>query len=136
MNPSDGRVVINFLVQGLRGETLTVYGDGSQTRSFCYVDDLISGIRAYANTKLTVPVNIGNNKEFTVLELAEIVQKELFPKKNLKIVHQALPVDDPLQRCPDISLATAKLNWTPKVALRDGLKSMSQWLSQELGIPQ
>ena len=136
MNPSDGRVVINFLVQGLRGETLTVYGDGSQTRSFCYVDDLISGIRAYANTKLTVPVNIGNNKEFTVLELAEIVQKDLFPKKNLKIVHQALPVDDPLQRCPDISLATAKLNWTPKVALRDGLKSMSQWLSQELGIPQ
>jgi nucleoside-diphosphate-sugar epimerase len=134
MNPADGRVVINFLAQALRGENLTVYGDGQQTRSFCFVDDLIAGIRSYAKSNLTVPSNIGNPTEFTVLQLAEIIQKELFPQKNLKIVHKELPVDDPTQRCPDISFAKSELGWEPKVLLRDGLKVMAQWLSQELGI--
>jgi UDP-glucuronate decarboxylase len=134
MNPMDGRVVINFLVQALRGEDLTIYGDGHQTRSFCYVDDLISGIRKYADSRMTSPINIGNNVEFTILELAEIIQKELFPKKNLKITFQGLPTDDPLQRCPDISLAKKHLSWEPKVALRDGLKKMTGWLAEELGL--
>lgn len=128
MNPRDGRVIINFLVQALEGKPLTVYGDGNQSRSFCYVDDLVNAITAYAKTNLTSPVNIGNQNEFTILELAKIVQ-EMFPEKNLSIQHEPLPGDDPKQRCPDTTLARKYLNgWEPKIQLRDGLKEMVSWL--------
>ncbi len=133
MNPYDGRVVVNFLVQGIKGEDLTVYGDGKQTRSFCYVDDLTAGIRRYADAKILEPVNLGNDREFSVLELAEIVRDEIFPEKKLKIVFQELPQDDPLQRRPDLTRARKQLSWEPKTALRDGLKKMTEWLSLELG---
>jgi len=132
MNPQDGRVVINFLLQGIQGKDLTVYGDGQQTRSFCYVDDLILGIRKYADSKLQNPVNIGNQKEFTILELAQIVQREIFSEKKLNITFHKLPTDDPMQRCPDISLATKDLGWAPTIALREGLKVMTRWLKEEL----
>jgi nucleoside-diphosphate-sugar epimerase len=129
MNPADGRVIINFLVQALKGEELTVYGTGSQTRSFCFVDDLINGIVAYSRTNLTDPVNIGNEGEFTILELAEKV-RDLFPEKKLKIAYRDLPKDDPKQRRPDLTRARALLQpWEPKVKLEDGLKRMVAWLT-------
>ena len=128
MNPADGRVVINFLVQGHKGEDLTVYGDGKQTRSFCYVDDLVDGILRYAATSITDPVNLGNDKEFTILELAECVQK-LFADKNLKLQHMDLPKDDPTKRRPELNRAKSLLNsWEPKVSLQDGLDQMYNWL--------
>jgi UDP-glucuronate decarboxylase len=131
MNPTDGRVVINFLVQALRNEDLTVYGNGEQTRSFCYVDDLIDGLTKYAETDLTVPVNLGNDTEFSVLELAQIVQ-EIFKQKNLKIVFQGLPTDDPKQRKPDLTLAKKTLNsWSPKTSLREGLQKTLDWVKAE-----
>lgn len=131
MNPSDGRVIINFLVQALNNQPLTVYGSGSQTRSFCYVDDLISGIIKYALTELTEPVNIGNDKEFSILDAANVV-KELFPNKNLNIEFQPLPTDDPLLRRPNLSKATKLLKgWKPEVSLNQGLKKMIEWLEQE-----
>lgn len=123
MNPHDGRVVINFLVQALAGGPLTVYGDGKQTRSFCYVDDLVSGIRKYAESGAIHPMNLGNPGEFTILELAKAVQK-LFPQTNFEIVHQDFPADDPRQRRPDISRAQKELQWSPKVSLDDGLGKM------------
>jgi UDP-glucuronate decarboxylase len=120
MLPDDGRVVSNFIVQALRGEDLTIYGDGTQTRSFCYVDDLISGfIRLMEHPNLTGPVNIGNPGEFTMLELAELVIKKVGGPS--KITHMALPGDDPKQRRPDISLAQKELGWNPTVSLEDGL---------------
>jgi UDP-glucuronate decarboxylase len=120
MLPDDGRVVSNFIVQALRGEDLTIYGDGTQTRSFCYVDDLISGfIRLMEHPNLTGPVNIGNPGEFTMLELAELVIKTVGGPS--KITHMALPGDDPKQRRPDISLAQKELGWNPTVSLEDGL---------------
>jgi UDP-glucuronate decarboxylase len=120
MLPDDGRVVSNFIVQALRGEDLTIYGDGTQTRSFCYVDDLISGfIRLMEHPSLTGPVNIGNPGEFTMLELAELVIKKVGGPS--KITHMALPGDDPKQRRPDISLAQKELGWNPTVSLEDGL---------------
>jgi UDP-glucuronate decarboxylase len=121
MHPNDGRVVSNFIVQALKGENLTIYGDGSQTRSFCYVDDLIEGFVRLMNQTATVgPVNIGNPGEFTMLELAEQVLK--LTKSKSKIVHKPLPADDPKQRQPDITLARKYLKWEPKVPLADGLK--------------
>jgi nucleoside-diphosphate-sugar epimerase len=130
MNPHDGRVIINFLVQASRGEKLTVYGDGLQTRSFCYVTDLVSGLVRYAESRLTTPVNLGNDKEFTILELAKIV-KDLYLPKQLEIEHQVLPSDDPKQRQPDLTLARRDLHpWAPQVPLREGLKSMREWLEQ------
>ncbi|MGH7269775.1 MAG: UDP-glucuronic acid decarboxylase family protein [Polyangiaceae bacterium] len=122
MHPSDGRVVSNFIVQALRGEDVTLYGDGSQTRSFCYVDDLIEGmIRMMDSEKgFCGPVNIGNPGEFTMRELAENVLSLTGSKS--KLVHRPLPQDDPRQRKPDITLAGSKLDWKPKVALADGLK--------------
>ncbi len=122
MHPGDGRVVSNFIVQALQGKEITIYGDGLQTRSFCYVDDLIDAmVRMIATeTGFTGPVNIGNPTEFTMLELAEIVIRLTASKS--KIVHQPLPSDDPQQRQPNIDLAKAKLGWTPKVSLEDGLK--------------
>lgn len=120
MLPDDGRVVSNFIVQALRGEDLTVYGDGSQTRSFCYVSDLIRGFIAMMNKEgFTGPVNLGNPGEFTMLELAEKVL-ELTGSKS-KIVFKPLPSDDPKMRCPDISLAKRELSWEPQVSLNEGL---------------
>jgi len=121
MHPNDGRVVSNFIVQALKGENLTVYGDGTQTRSFCYVDDLLEGfVRFMAQTATVGPVNLGNPGEFTMLELAEQVLK--LTKSKSKIVHQPLPTDDPKQRRPDITLAKKYLKWEPKVPLAEGLK--------------
>ena len=122
MHPNDGRVVSNFIVQALQGKDITIYGDGSQTRSFCYVDDLIDAMIRMMATEagFTGPVNIGNPGEFTMLELAEMVLKLSGSKS--KIIHQPLPSDDPKQRQPNIDLAKAKLGWEPKVSLEDGLK--------------
>ena len=120
MLADDGRVVSNFIVQALKGEDLTVYGDGSQTRSFCYVDDLIEGFVRLMNQDKTIgPVNIGNPGEFTMLELAELVLKKVGGKS--KITNLPLPADDPKQRRPDISLAKEFLGWGPKVPLAEGL---------------
>jgi UDP-glucuronate decarboxylase len=121
MHPNDGRVVSNFIVQALRGEDITIYGDGSQTRSFCYVDDLIEGfVRLMASSKeVTGPINIGNPGEFTIRELAETVLKMV--GGNSKLIMLPLPQDDPKQRQPDITLAKSALGWEPKVKLEDGL---------------
>ena len=121
MDIGDGRVVSNFIVQALRNEDITIYGDGSQTRSFCYVDDLIDGMIKFMNSRedFTGPVNIGNPGEFTIKQLAEMVI-ELTNSKS-QIVYEALPVDDPMQRKPDISLAQKELDWKPTIALREGL---------------
>lgn len=122
MNPEDGRVVSNFIVQALCGEDITIYGDGTQTRSFCYVDDLIEGfIRLMNQDEITGPVNLGNPGEFTMLELAEKVLK-MVGNTSSKLVFKPLPSDDPRQRKPDISLAYDKLNkWEPRVNLEEGL---------------
>ena len=121
MQPNDGRVVSNFIVQALKGEPLTIYGDGSQTRSFCYVDDLIEGfLRLMASPDaVTGPVNIGNPGEFTMLQLAGLVLK--LTGSRSEIVHRPLPENDPLQRRPDISRAKALLDWEPTIPLEQGL---------------
>ncbi len=120
MNPEDGRVVSNFIVQALRGEDITIYGDGTQTRSFCYVDDLIEGFIRLMNQSATVgPMNIGNPGEFTMLELAEKVLQKVRGKSKLTFL--PLPGDDPKQRQPDITLAKEHLDWEPKVGLDEGL---------------
>jgi UDP-glucuronate decarboxylase len=121
MHPNDGRVVSNFAMQALRGEPITLFGDGTQTRAFCYVDDLIEGFLRLmdAPDELTGPINLGNPNEFTIRELAELVV-DLTGSKS-KIVHKPLPVDDPVQRCPDIGKAREALGWEPKIELRDGL---------------
>lgn len=122
MNPNDGRVVSNFIVQALKGEDITIYGDGKQTRSFCYVDDLVEGMVRMMNSRygFTGPVNLGNPGEFTMLELAEKVLALTGSKS--KIVYKPLPQDDPTQRKPVIDLAKKELDWEPKVALDEGLK--------------
>jgi UDP-glucuronate decarboxylase len=122
MHPSDGRVVSNFIVQALKHQPITVYGDGKQTRSFCYVDDLVDGlVRLMASpNELTGPVNLGNPVEFTMLELAELVLKET--ESSSPVIREPLPQDDPKQRQPDIALAKQHLGWIPKVSLKDGLK--------------
>jgi UDP-glucuronate decarboxylase len=122
MHPNDGRVVSNFIVQALKGEAITLYGDGSQTRAFCYVDDLIDGFLRMmaAPDDITGPMNLGNPVEMSVAELAEMVL-DLTGSRS-KIVHQPLPVDDPIQRCPDISQAKALLDWQPRTNLRIGLQ--------------
>jgi UDP-glucuronate decarboxylase len=130
MHPKDGRVVSNFITQALVGEDLTIYGDGSQTRSFCYMDDLIEGfLRLMASDKaVTGPVNLGNPDEFTMLELAEKVLKLTGSKSRIK--HFPLPADDPRQRQPDISQAKAKLGWEPKVSLAEGLERTAAYFKQ------
>ena len=121
MLASDGRVVSNFVVQALRGEDLTVYGDGEQTRSFCYVDDMIEALCRFMNQTETVgPLNLGNPDEFTMLQLAELTVKLVGGRS--KIVHKPLPSDDPKQRRPDIALARRALKWEPAVAIEEGLK--------------
>ena len=119
MRPDDGRLVTNLLVQGLAGSPLTVYGDGTQTRSFCFIDDEVRGLLALLDSDYVAPVNIGNPAEYTVNEFAEIA-REVTGNKS-EIVHVPLPIDDPMQRQPDISLARAILGWEPTIELRDGL---------------
>ena len=129
MCKDDGRVVSNFIVQALRGEDLTVYGEGQQTRSFCYCEDLIDGfVRLMGHDSLTTPVNIGNPVEFTILELAEKVIAETGSKS--KIIHKELPQDDPQQRKPDITMAKCELGWEPKVSLEEGLKPTIAYFQQ------
>ncbi len=122
MHPNDGRVVSNFIVQALKGEDITIYGDGSQTRSFCYVDDMVKGIFAMMNTTddFIGPVNLGNPVEFTIMELARKIIDMVNP--NSKIVYNSLPQDDPIRRKPDISIARQKLDWKPSTSLEEGLK--------------
>tara|TARA_R110001599_G_scaffold351822_1_gene584794 strand:+ start:129323 stop:130258 length:936 start_codon:yes stop_codon:yes gene_type:complete len=133
MHPSDGRVVSNFVVQALRGEDITIFGDGQQTRSFCYVDDLINAFVALMDTErgFTGPVNMGNPREFTMLELAETVLRLVGGKS--RISFHPLPVDDPRQRKPDIELAREKLGWEPKVMLEDGLKETIAYFKKIVG---
>jgi dTDP-glucose 4,6-dehydratase len=125
MRIKDGRVVPNFIDQALRGEPLTVYGNGQQTRSFCFYSDLRDGILKLLFSKETGPINIGNPREFTILEFAQLVLK--FTGSKSQIIFEALPKDDPKQRKPDITLATTKLKWEPKVKLEDGLKETIDW---------
>jgi dTDP-glucose 4,6-dehydratase len=127
MRPGDGRVVSNFIVQALAGVPLTVYGDGSQTRSFCYVDDQVRGLVALLDSDYVGPVNIGNPDEFTVLELAQAVLE--MTGSESEIVFEPLPTDDPTQRQPDISLAAKVMGWKPDVPLRDGLERTIPWFA-------
>lgn len=130
MNPEDGRVVSNFIVQALKGEDITIYGDGSQTRSFCYVDDLIEGMVRLMNSRkdFTGPVNIGNPGEFTILELAQKVIE--LTGSTSKIINMPLPMDDPMQRRPVIELAKKELDWEPKIHLEEGLKKTIDYFKQ------
>jgi dTDP-glucose 4,6-dehydratase len=125
MRLQDGRVVSNFLVQALKGEPLTVYGDGHQSRSFCYVDDQVRGLVALLDSDVAGPVNIGNPDEFTVNELAHLVLE--VTGSSAEIVYEPLPVDDPTQRQPDIALARKFLDWEPQTSLREGLASTADW---------
>jgi dTDP-glucose 4,6-dehydratase len=122
----DGRAVSNFLHQALLGKPITVYGDGTQTRSFCYVEDEVRGFLALLDGEITGPVNIGNPTEFTVRELAEMVLE--VTGSSSEIVHQPLPVDDPAQRQPDLTLARTALGWEPRIGLRDGLERTAAWM--------
>jgi dTDP-glucose 4,6-dehydratase len=119
LHPADGRVISNFMAQALRGEPLTIYGDGNQTRSFCFVSDLIEGILRLARSEEHLPVNIGNPNEFTILECAQAVLDVTGSKSEL--IFEALPEDDPTRRCPDIAKARALLGWEPKISLKEGL---------------
>lgn len=130
MRPDDGRVISNLLVQALQGEPLTVYGDGSQTRSFCYVDDLIAGLLALLDSDHHGPVNIGNPTEFTISELCGLVAEVV--GCDVTVEHRPLPVDDPRQRCPDITVARTVLGWEPTVALRDGLSRTAEYFARRL----
>jgi UDP-glucuronate decarboxylase len=132
MHPNDGRVVSNFIVQAIKGESITIYGDGSQTRSFCYVDDLIEGMIRLMDSPadFTGPVNMGNPSEFTMIELAELILKLVGGSS--KITFKPLPQDDPKQRKPDISLAKSKLDWQPAIALEDGLKETISYFRKRL----
>jgi len=130
MKPGDGRVVSNFLVQALSGAPITIYGDGSQTRSFCYVADEVAGILAVLDGPLTGPVNVGNPNEFTVRELAELVVE--LTGTGSSIVREPLPVDDPTRRRPDTTLAREQLGWEPKIELREGLARTAEWLRSVL----
>ena len=129
MRAEDGRAIPAFVSQALRGEPLTAFGDGSQTRSFCYVDDLVEGIMRLAGADYHEPVNLGNPEEFTILELARVVLE--VTKSSSQIEFRPLPQDDPKQRRPDISLATRLLQWAPKVLLRDGLRTTIEWFRKQ-----
>jgi UDP-glucuronate decarboxylase len=131
MHPSDGRVVSNFIVRSLKGQPITVYGDGCQTRSFCYVDDLIDGLICLMNSapEFTGPVNLGNPTEFTIRELAELVLSET--RSSSPIVTEPLPQDDPRQRKPDISLAKSRLGWVPKIPLNEGIQPTIEFFNSQ-----
>ena len=132
MHPNDGRVVSNFIVQALRGEPITIYGEGRQTRSFCYVDDLIEGFVRFMDTPqgFTGPLNLGNPGEFTIRQLAEMVI-ELTGSAS-QLVFKALPADDPMQRQPNIALAASEMGWGPRIALREGLQRTTAYFDQLL----
>jgi len=131
MHPNDGRVISNFIVQALKGEPLTVYGNGAQTRSFCYVDDLIEGLIRMMHQEDDVgPLNLGNPAEYSILELAEHVLRLTGSKSRIEF--RPLPKDDPTQRQPDISRARRVLDWQPKVSLEDGLKETIRWFRKTL----
>ena len=132
MRLRDGRVVPNFITQALRGEDLTVYGDGSQTRSFCYVDDLVEGIVRLLRSDRNEPVNVGNPHELSVLEFAETILR--LTDSRSKIIFQPLPVDDPKVRQPDISVARQILGWEPRVSLEDGLDKTIAYFRKKLAI--
>jgi UDP-glucuronate decarboxylase len=133
MLPNDGRVVSNFICQALRGEDLTVYGDGSQTRSFCFVSDMVAGLMKLMDSGESGPVNLGNPYEVTVGELAEQVL-QMIPEADSQIVHKELPQDDPVRRRPDITLAERLLGWSPTVALADGLQSTIAYFREQVGV--
>lgn len=136
MNPDDGRVVSNFICQALKNEDITIYGDGSQTRSFCYIDDLTEVMIKMMATEddFLGPVNTGNPEEFTIKELAQLIIKKI--NKNLNIVYKPLPSDDPTQRKPDITLAKLKLNWEPKIKLSEGLDKTIEYFSKSITIQE
>jgi len=130
LRPSDGRVISNFMMQALRGQPLSIYGDGSQTRSFCYVDDLIEGIIRLSRSDVHLPVNIGNPQEFTILECAQAVLEVTGSKSELRF--ESLPEDDPTRRCPDITRARTLLNWEPRIQLKEGLERSLEFFSSHL----
>ena len=130
LHPSDGRVISNFIMQALRGEPLTIYGDGSQTRSFCYVDDLIEGILRLSRSEEHMPVNIGNPGEFTILECAQAVLEVTGSKSELRF--EDLPEDDPTRRCPDITKARALLGWEPRITLKEGLQKSLEFFRNKV----
>jgi len=128
---NDGRVVSNFIIQALKSEPLTIFGNGSQTRSFCYVSDLTKGLMAFMNNEDIIgPINLGNPNEFTILELAEKVLK--LTKSSSKITYKPLPSDDPVKRCPDISMAKEKMGWEPLVDLEEGLEKTINYFKEKL----
>jgi len=130
LSPGDGRVVSNFIVQALRGEPLTVYGDGSQTRSLCFVDDEITGLLALLDSSLVGPVNIGNPDERSMLDLAHFVLEVTGSPSD--IVFEPLPTDDPTRRCPDITLARRELGWEPRIGLREGIERTIEYFAQKV----
>lgn len=130
MLPEDGRVISNFIMQALRGEPLTIYGNGKQTRSFCYVDDLINGMILLMNGNHSGPINIGNPGEFTIRRLAELIRDRINPK--LKFIDKPLPSDDPMQRQPVIKLAQKELGWEPSVSLEEGLTPTIEWFRKQI----
>jgi UDP-glucuronate decarboxylase len=132
MHPNDGRVVSNFIVQALQNKPITIFGDGSQTRSFCFVDDLVEGFVRLMNTgdDVTGPVNLGNRNEFTIIELAELVLALTGSRSEL--VYKKLPMDDPQQRQPDTTLAQKIIDWEPKIVLKEGLKKTIQYFDDTL----
>jgi UDP-glucuronate decarboxylase len=132
MRLEDGRVVSNFLVQALQGRPLTMYGDGTQTRSFCYVDDEVEGILRLLDSDHVGPMNIGNPNEFTMLELADVVRE--VTGRQVDVVFEPLPVDDPTQRRPDITLARETLGWEPTTELREGLALTAEAFARRLGV--
>ena len=128
MRADDGRVISNFIFQALQGNPITIYGDGSQTRSFCYVDDLIEGMIRLMNSNLVTPTNIGNPEQFTIIELAKKIKQIINPK--LELIYRPLPEDDPLQRQPDISKAIENLSWQPKINLENGINLTIDWFKK------
>ncbi len=131
MRMDDGRAIPSLMTQALRHEPLTVFGDGSQTRSFCYIDDLVDGIVRLMQADYADPMNLGNPEEYTILELAKRIRE--VTRSTSEIVFRALPQDDPKQRCPDISLATRLLSWQPRTPLMDGLHKTVEWFTREVG---
>ena len=131
MRPDDGRAVSNFLVQALRGEPITIFGDGSQTRSFTYVDDEIRGFLALLDSEQTGPINIGNDNEFTIAQLAELIVE--VTGSSSELVYLPLPVDDPMQRKPDLTKARTLLGWEPTVQLREGIERTAEYFASRLG---
>jgi dTDP-glucose 4,6-dehydratase len=134
MRVRDGRAVPNFITQALKGDPLTVYGDGRQTRSLCYVKDLVDGISRLLDSKISTPVNIGNPHELTIQEIAELIQRLTATSSSL--VHKPLPEDDPKQRCPDIRLAQAELGWAPRVPVEEGLQKTIKYFREVTQFPK